>query len=116
MYDNFSGELSAVTQYIYEHINSKEYVELKKILLTISIQEMKHLNIIGELLVELGGTPYYQNSNNEQWTAKEENVAIAGYKKAMMYTRDMRLKRIFSRIILDEKIHIEVFSHIRDSI
>ena len=47
-------------------------------------------NFSGELLVELGVTPYYQNSNNEQWTAKNvkfniENLIIYANKVGRIY-------------------------------
>ena len=57
LYDDLAGELgelSAVTQYAYEHMDMKNNEELSKIMLRIAIQEMKHLNLVGELIKKLG--------------------------------------------------------------
>ena len=48
LYDDLSGELgelSAVTQYVYEHLNIQTEDILSNVLLGIAIQEMKHLNL-----------------------------------------------------------------------
>ena len=56
LYDDLSGELgelSAVTQYIYEHMEIVNFPELSRIMVKIAIQEMKHLNLVGELIKKL---------------------------------------------------------------
>ena len=134
LYDSFAGnegELTAVTQYIYEHIELKRYDEFSKILLSIAIEEMKHLELIGELIKKLGGKPYYINSNQRAWISenikyhfnnvydmlnyniKSEKIAIEGYKEAMKHTQNKSIKDLLGRIILDEKTHLEIFNRMK---
>ena len=49
------SELSCTTKYIYQHILlSEEFKEIKNVLKQIAIVEMHHLEIIGEMLKNLG--------------------------------------------------------------
>lgn len=134
LYDSFGGkdsELTAVTQYIYEHIELKRYEEFSKILLSIAIEEMKHLELIGDLIKRLGGKAYYINSNQCSWNSENvkyhfknvydmlnyniesEKIAIEGYKEAMKYTQNKSIKDLIERIILDEQTHLEIFNRMR---
>lgn len=45
-----------------------------------------------------------------------EKNAINEYQKIMRYTRNMQLRRIFERIILDETTHLEIFKKIEQDI
>ena len=133
IYDSFAGEegeLTAITQYIYEHIDLKDKEDVSKILLSIAIEEMRHIDILGEILINLGEKPVFRNSNQNQWTAKNvkykirdlkdamkiniasEEAAIRGYRQLMRYTNNMYLRRIYERIILDEMTHLEIFKRI----
>ena len=133
IYDSFAGEegeLTAITQYIYEHIDLKDKEDVSKILLSIAIEEMRHIDILGEILINLGEKPIFRNSNQNQWTAKNvkykirdlkdamkiniasEETAIRGYRQLMRYTNNMYLRRIYERIILDEMTHLEIFKMI----
>lgn len=134
LYDDFSGqegELTAITQYIYEHIEFKNKSQVSNILLKIAIEEMKHIKILGEIIKKLGSKPIYVNSKKEYWTSenvkynfcnldemleyniKSEEVAIKSYRRAIRYTNNMYLRRIFERIILDEQKHIEIFEKLK---
>lgn len=132
IYDDYAGEfgeLSAITQYIYEHILlSKQEDDVSKILRSVAIVEMRHLDMLGNLLLQLGVSPIYVNSHQKEWNATNvkydtgdlpstmryniftENKAIEGYQKAIRYTNNMSIKNFFKRIILDEKLHKEIFS------
>ena len=133
IYDSFAGEegeLTAITQYIYEHIDLKDKEDVSKILLSIAIEEMRHIDILGEILINLGEKPVFRNSNQNQWAAKNvkykirdlkdamkiniasEEAAIRGYRQLMRYTNNMYLRRIYERIILDEMTHLEIFKRI----
>lgn len=134
IYDSFGGEkgeLTAITQYIYEHIDLKDNDAIQKILLNIAIQEMNHLDILGSILVKLGEKPIYKSSSNERWSSNNvnykecnlkelmeinilsEETAIREYRKLINYTRNMYLRRVYERIILDEMTHIEIFRRIQ---
>ena len=131
LYEDFSGsmgELSAILLYIYEHIDIDNGNDISKIMLSIAIDEMRHLNMIGDLIKKLGLPPYYIDSNLKAWNTdyikydtgniKEtleyniylEREAIKGYKRAIMGTRNISIQRLLNRIILDERTHIDIFT------
>lgn len=135
LYDDLSGELgelSAVTQYVYEHMNINDNSNISRIMLLIAIEEMKHLNMIGELIKKLGKNPYFISSNEKKWKSgnvnynlenlyetmkyniSTEEAAIRGYRKAMINTRNMQIRRLLNRIILDEETHIKIFRKIME--
>ena len=134
LYDNFAGEegeLTAVNQYIYEHIELKRYESFSKILLSIAKEEMHHLELIGDLIKKLGKKPYYINQNQCTWNAdnikyhfnnvydmlmfniESEKKAILGYKKAIKYTQNKSIKDLLERIILDEQTHLAIFNRLK---
>ena len=133
LYNDFSGnlsELSTILQYTYEHINNDLGNTISNIILSISIVEMKHLNMIGKLIQMLGLPPYYIDASLKPWdidyikydtgSMKEtlqyniylEREAIKGYKRAIMGTRNASIQRLFNRIILDERTHIDIFTRL----
>ena len=134
LYNSFSGEkgeLTAITQYIYEHIELKRFDSFSKILLSIAIEEMHHLDLLGELIKKLGGKPYFVNKNQCEWSAKNvkyhfssiyemllfniqsEKNAIQEYKELIKYTQNKSIKELLERIILDEQTHLEIFDRLR---
>lgn len=73
LYNDLSGELgelSAVTQYIYEHMDIANFPEISDIMVKIAIQEMKHLDLVGELIKRLGKNPYFIDSKGMNWNSK----------------------------------------------
>ena len=134
LYDNFAGEegeLTAVNQYIYEHIELKRYESFSKILLSVATEEMHHLELIGDLIKRLGRKPYYINQNQCMWNAnnikyhfnnvydmlmfniESEKKAIEGYKEVIKYTQNKSIKDLLERIILDEQTHLEIFNRLK---
>ena len=81
LYEDLSGELSAIAQYVYEHICLNSNQEISKILLQIAIQEMRHLNLVGEMIQKLGNKPYYQDARGEVWSAKSVKYDTGDLKK-----------------------------------
>lgn len=55
------GELSAVLQYTYGHLVTEgaEPSQLSAVLSCVSVTEMRHLEILGELITKLGGDPKF---------------------------------------------------------
>ena len=79
LYDDLAGELgelSAVTQYAYEHMDMKNNEGLSKIMLRIAIQEMKHLNLVGELIKKLEKNPCFVNSKGIIWNSGNLNYDV----------------------------------------
>lgn len=133
LYDSFAGkggELTAITQYIYQHMTINEDKELSNIFKIIAIQEMHHLNILGDLLINLGFTPYFMGRYNNKWCSdnvtyrfngleemlkiniESEERAIKEYKRLISMTDDDRVKMILSRIIIDEEMHKRIFTEL----
>jgi len=128
LYAGNLSELTAVNQYSFQGIYLNDYKDLSKILENISIVEMRHLKILGELIEKLGLIPYYATYNNNKpipWNSdyvnftinyremlvsdiNGENDAIKEYKKIINMTDDSNIKAIINRIILDEERHIEI--------
>lgn len=130
LYDSYAGsygELTAITQYVYENITNEENKELRNVLMRVAMDEMHHLKILGELLVELGFIPYYMGSRNNKWCSdrvkykfscmeemmkyniQTEKMAIKEYERLIENTEDKCIKDILSRIIKDEENHIRIF-------
>lgn len=129
LYEDFAGEmgeLSAIAQYVYEHIGVKEK-EIKDIMLQVAMEEMRHLDMVGELIKALGGRPIYVDSSGDSWESKylkyrflsledmmkynisTEEKAIQGYEKAIKNTNHTSIKAMLDRIVQDEKAHIKIF-------
>ena len=122
---NFSSsisEFSAITQYTYHEIS---YIyknpEVSKILNGISIVEMYHLKLLGEILIQLGAEPGYWIDNKKknydlsslkhilEIDINSEKEAIKQYKETISKISDENINDILKRIILDEEIHIQLF-------
>lgn len=134
LYNSFAGEageLTAVTQYIYEHIELKRFEGFSKILLSIAIEEMHHLDLIGDLIKRLGKKPYFIDKEGSNWNSenikyhfnnvyemlsyniRSEKKAIEEYKEAIKYTQNKSIQDLLERIILDEQTHLEIFNRLR---
>ena len=122
------SELSAITQYINnENRISYEKCAMAKVLLSIAVAEMMHLQKLGELIVLLGGnidfTAKMRNGKRKMWTPEylsiSENVkkmlladveaergAIRQYEMHIQMIADPCVNAVQERIIKDEEYHI----------
>lgn len=137
IYKNYAGiisELTAVTQYFYNHLyaNSSENEEIGKILLDIAIAEMTHLNIFGQLVINLGGDAkmmYPRNCNLVWWNGniinyqqeikkilksaiELERKTIDCYLYQAKIAKQEIVSEILLRVVLDERLHLEVFENL----
>lgn len=123
------SEDSAIHDYVFQMM-MQDNEEIKKILKEISIVEMHHLEILGNLIYQLGLTPLFASvvEDKTKWFSGEyvnyeknweqtlrdniyqEEAAIRNYEKIILKTNDENVKHILKRIILDERIHIEIFA------
>ena len=130
--NDFAGvvsEFTAINQYLYHHFLLKQ--ELGELLENVAITEMLHMEILADTIRKLGGNPVIRGSNSTLhgnfWSGKyiyygtnlceqlkadidAEYKAIAEYKKHIDYIGDPHVQAILQRIILDEKVHIRLFS------
>lgn len=133
MLSNMGGknsEMSAVAQYFYNHlVTEQRSKELGDMYHHISIVEMHHLEIFGELACLLGadprlwekrrnGTAYwspgylcYFSSIKEILSSslKAEQEAIQKYEMQRKTIQDENITCLLERIIIDENIHVELF-------
>ena len=142
LYASTKGELTAVTQYIYEHYiiwSNPKLNNLSETMEKISIQEMKHCEILAKILVKCGIDPKYcvyidgnpnlcdywkaSNVSYEKTLVKmfENNVllekrTIEDYNEVINTTDNENLRQILSRIVEDEKAHIKYFNTVLDKL
>ncbi len=128
-YTSEVSELSATTLYTYQHIVSDDPYFKKKIL-EIAIEEMRHIDYLGETIKLLGVTPTfytinelnninYWNSKNINFTTnlgdmlltniKEETLAINNYKSAKKAIKDKYVSQLLDYLISQEENHLEFF-------
>lgn len=122
------SELTAITQYINnENRISWEKCSAAKILLSIAMAEMMHLQKLGELIVLLGGNLDYtakqRNGKRRMWTPEYlvlpeqlkkmllqdiegERETIRQYEMHIKMIDDDCVNAVLERIIIDEEYHI----------
>lgn len=125
MNDLRARELGAIVQYMRHHYiaTGPEGVALAGEFKTVSIQEMKHAETLGERIDALGGDPTVkaQKPDIEGHSLKElakadynsEMDAIARYRAAIKVAEakgDTVSRRIFEDILADEEAHATLFS------
>ena len=131
------SEMTAITQYFYQHlILHEKHEKIAETLECISIVEMHHLDMIGELIVKLGGDPLIRSTNcygNVFWCGNNifptknvrtlleknicaEKVAIRNYYTRILQIGDENIKKVLERIIKDEEYHVHLFGAMIDSL
>lgn len=126
------SEFTTITQYIYQNwILNSNYREIADIIARISIVEMHHLDILGQLIILLGGNPRYialypngyniWNGNLVNYTLdikqilrnniENEKIAQDEYISQSKTIKDEYICKILERLALDEKLHVEIFSN-----
>jgi Mn-containing catalase len=123
------SEMSAVTKYVFQHMVTPNK-KISDTVRCISIVEMKHLEIIGEIIHNFGGNPRFAvqyGCNAAFWSAQyvsygtdprsylreniaEERAAIASYGARINQINDIYVQKMLERIILDEENHIRIFT------
>ncbi|HIU99657.1 MAG TPA: manganese catalase family protein [Candidatus Stercoripulliclostridium merdipullorum] len=132
MLDNMGGivsEMSAVALYFYNHLITHDQQEIAEIFEVISIEEMRHLEVFGELALDLGEDPkllgvyrhakYWWSPSYNKYpirlnallrnAADGERAAIAKYTRQYESITDKGVRIALERIIEDEKRHLEIF-------
>ena len=90
---------------------------------------MLHLDMLMHAITQFGGLPKYEDSNGNFFNTsslnytdrliemlenniRAETLAIDNYMVAIDNVRNESLKRLFERIIEDERRHLEIFNRI----
>lgn len=121
------SEMTAITSYLYQHWNFNcKYQEIADTVSNMAKVEMMHLDMLGKTIVLLGGCPGFYNNPCNFWSGaavndcldieealegniRAEEETISNYRKAAYRIRDCHVRALLERIILDEKIHVDVF-------
>ncbi len=133
-YATSTGELNSVLQYIYHSFNFgyKKYGEYAETLESIAIAEMMHFSLLGKTIIALGAQPIYAQcpptgfnfysakyvtySQSLKYMLEDdiraEKHAIKSYEKMLRYLKNEKVAEIISRILLDEKLHLNKFEQL----
>jgi aerobic-type carbon monoxide dehydrogenase small subunit (CoxS/CutS family)/bacterioferritin (cytochrome b1) len=134
LFDDYAGKVSettAVMQYIHHHMEMASipsWQEVSDLEEGISIVEMLHLEMLGEIIIHLGASPCYYDGGQQPWTpqyiayhnfdpcaqlradVQSELEAIQQYQAHIQMIQDPFIQALLARIIKDEEFHIKLFS------
>lgn len=132
------SEFSAIAQYVYHQLRAKGtgFSHIGQSLLSISMVEMRHLNLLGEAIQQLGGDPrfFYQIPQGcASWDGRMitygchlkdmlqadlqlEQSTIQHYLKHAAQARQQALSDLLLRIVEDERIHVRVLQELLDEV
>jgi len=128
------GEFAASGQYIFQSVVADEIEEeIGGIFEEIGIVEMLHLDMLMHAISAFGGLPKFEDSNGNFFNTanlnysdrlidmlenniRAETMAIDNYLVAIDNVNNESLKRLFERIIEDERRHLEIFNRIKSSV
>jgi bacterioferritin len=118
-------EHAAIIQYLQHAYAIGEGEEAGEIE-AIAREEMRHLDWLAEVIVELGGKPDMERgkvdltgSGPVEWMARDilaEERAIAQYKAHIAAIEDERIQRLLRRILSDEESHRDDFADLADEL
>ena len=130
-YAGIKGELTAILTYEFQDFTNREKEALSTWLSNIAKQEMRHLKLLGEMLVCLGLEPYYMDTYGNRWCSdnvrtnysclqemldsniQSEKDAINEYTRLISISKQDMVKTILARIIMDEENHIKIFEMLK---
>lgn len=128
------SESTAIAQYTAHNFYTLDYPEINFAYRCIASVEVTHLNLLGNLIRDLGLHPKFLTyETNCYWTGKNpvyaykirpillsdlkgEHDAIAHYTKLIKQIDAPDIQRLFQRIILDEQKHIEILTSLLETI
>ncbi len=129
-----NGELTGVLQYIFQAVEAdKTNEEIGKLFEEIAVVEMLHTDLLMNAITEFGGVPKYEDSYGNVFNGnyvnyslklkemlehniKAETQTIEDYLVGIKSVKNESLKRLFERIVEDEKLHLEAFKILRDTV
>lgn len=136
-YSGRESELTAIHQYLYHHILAgADHPEIADALRGIAIAEMRHLDLLADVIRQLGLYPtytFYQGTRRVRWNSgfirygrnlremldvdiAAERTAIEDYKRVLRCIPEAQIQALIERILLDEEEHLRVFTRLRQSI
>lgn len=127
-YASAKGEFGAINQYLYHHfITGQKNKEIAELLKLIAIVEMKHMEMLAETIILLGGNPVFKGYMIPSWNPRsifigrnlreriianinDEQEAINNYLKHISIIHDRHVRELLARIVKDEEVHIKLLS------
>lgn len=124
------SEMTSITQYVYQSwVLAPQFAEVAQTMHCISMVEMHHLDMLGNLITLLGGNPQYfaaparrpmvWNGNMVNYSQTVamgmrqdmalEKAAIDAYRRQAAAIQDPHIVAILNRIIQDEELHMRIF-------
>ena len=128
-----NSEISAVSLYFYDSLVTRsQYSQVSECFHRISLVEMHHLDLFGELACLLGADPRlwsYSGNRLGYWTPRcnqyprgirpllsyalsGERAAVEKYRQQTSWIQDRYIVELLDRIILDEETHIDIFQQL----
>lgn len=134
-YSGPDGELSGVTQYLYNQLicAKQRQMEISEVFACVSMTEMHHLEILGKLILAYGGDPvflYFPSGMHSVWwnggllsynksiyqmlkdAIESEKNAIKSYRESIQALANPSVSDVLERIIKDEEHHVELFEEL----
>lgn len=134
LYNSYAGnksELTTILTYEFQDLTNSDKEELSICLSSIAMQEMKHLKLLGKILVCLGLQPYYMSTYGKRWCSdnvksnynslqelldfniQSEKDAIEEYKRLIDISDCDNIQQVLARIIMDEENHVQIFEMLK---
>ena len=133
-YATYKSELAAILLYTYQSFvfGYQNRQDIAKQLEEISIQEMHHFELLGQMLIRLGVTPIYTayppfrdnyfNTRRIPYTTNQimmikcdiegEKQAIQGYKQMINTLTNPIVKEVIEHILSEEEEHLIILTNI----
>ncbi len=127
LYAGQHSELSAIAQYCFQSfVLSRDHGELAKLLRSIAIVEMHHLEMLGRLICLCGGVPDFAGGSPRRWwnssclnyrqdlcgalaaSMADETAAVDAYRRAACLIGDPKIQELLRRISMDEELHVRL--------
>ncbi len=132
-YASQDGELPTVLSYIYGSMVCENALPemLSETLRCIAVAEMRHLEMLGKLILMLGGDPRFCTSNKRMGintamlpykitpsdiiaqAITGEKKAIKMYENLILSIEDKYVREVLRRIIKDEEHHLKIFTELQ---
>ena len=126
------SEMTSICQYLYHSWTLPKSVDdIPTIMRRIAEVEMHHFDMLGQLIVKLGGNPRYMSINKRPqfWQGRMvvcsrtpamalkddmvlEQSTIAVYRGQVSAIRDHHIVAVLRRILIDEEIHLAIFRYL----
>lgn len=129
-----NSEMTAITTYLYQHWNfNHKYAAIGDITYRIAKVEMMHMDMVASTIALLGQRPCFAENSCVSWNAvaiedtldlptalknniESEKYAINFYLKNASMIKDYHVRALLERIAKDERIHMELFQQLLDSL